>query len=300
MMLTEVVRTKKGVYIMWKESYRIGIESIDTQHQELFKMTDELLKSIEEERGPEAFQVSIRFLKDYVAEHFRDEEAYQASIQYEGMDAHIRQHREFTETVLKFEKKLQETSYDLTVVKELAGTLTAWLIYHVADADQKIVGNNMSQAEIVPDSYIDSFGDSVRQILEKMIGEELLNIHGEKNVFTEVENDVIVAVDLTGDSHNRAVFGFSKEFALKLFEAMTFMATEEVDEMVCSALAEMSNIICGNTAVLLSNKGVEIDIKTPELLPGTYTGAGEMEGIRVATDFGGLEVAIAINASRQR
>lgn len=256
-------------------------------------MTEELLKSIEEQRGPETFEAAIGFLKEYVVVHFRDEEEYQASIQYEGMADYVNQHREFTETVLKFEKKLQETSYDLTVVKQLAGTLTAWLIYHVADADQKIAGKDMRRAEAAPDSYIDSFGDSICQVLEKMVGGDSLNILGEKNLFTEIEDDVMVAVDLTGDSHDRAVFGFSKEFALKLFEAMTFMVTEEVDELVCSALAEMSNIICGNTAVLLSEKGVTIDIKTPEFLSGSYTGPGEMEGIRVATDFGGLKLAIA-------
>lgn len=281
---------------MWKESYRLGIESIDMQHQKLFRMTEELLKAIEEKKEPGIFQNAIGFLKEYVVVHFRDEEVYQASIQYDGMEEHIRQHRGFTKTVLSLEKKLEQSSYDITVVKELAGTLTAWLIYHVADADQKIAGKNPEQADNLAGSYLDSFGDSIRQVLEKMAGQDSMSIDTNKNFINRIEEEVVVSVAVTGDFHGSAVFGFSKEFALKMFEAMTFMVTEEVDELVCSALAEISNIICGNMAILLAKKGVEIDIKAPVFSTEAYIGETETEGMRVVTNLGGLEIAIVKNA----
>jgi hemerythrin len=31
---------------MWKESYRLGVETLDSQHQQLFKMVDDLLEVV--------------------------------------------------------------------------------------------------------------------------------------------------------------------------------------------------------------------------------------------------------------
>lgn len=278
---------------MWKECYRLGVESIDKQHQKLFQMTEQLLKAIEEKKEPDTFRQVIYFLKEYVVVHFKDEEAYQASINYAGMAEHIKQHREFTNTVLSFERNLEQSLYDMKVVKELAGMLTAWLIYHVAEEDQKIVGKNQGEKEETKTgSYLDSFEESVQQVLEKMVGLNTFNIRSEKASFKQMEENVIVTVDLTGDSYHSAVLGFSKELAVKLFEAMTFMVTEEVDELVCSALAEISNIICGNMSILLSKKDVNIDIKTPVFSAEKYMAEKEMEGMYITTDLGNMKIAI--------
>ena len=125
--------------MMWKESYRLGVDRIDEQHIELFRMTEELIRAIERRTSTEAYQKALGFLKDYVIYHFADEEQYQASIGYSGLAEHQKEHREFTSTVLDYEKKLEANGYDLATLKDLAGMLTAWLIYHVADTDQKIV-----------------------------------------------------------------------------------------------------------------------------------------------------------------
>ena len=60
---------------MWKESYKIGIKTIDDQHQALFLMVADLLRAIEGGADAQAFAEGIKFLKDYVVVHFRDEEA---------------------------------------------------------------------------------------------------------------------------------------------------------------------------------------------------------------------------------
>jgi hemerythrin len=33
---------------MWKETYRLGVETIDSQHQQLFSMVDDLVKVIDD------------------------------------------------------------------------------------------------------------------------------------------------------------------------------------------------------------------------------------------------------------
>lgn len=277
---------------MWKESYRLGIESIDRQHMKLFQMTDGLLKAIDEKAEPDVFRKAVGFLKEYVVEHFRDEEDYQASIHYDGLREHMRQHHVFTDTVLSLEKRLEEFNYDLNTVKELAGMLTAWLIYHVADADQRIAGNIRDAADEFNGSYIECFGARMQNALVKMAGMDSDDIQKEKFTASKMVDDVIVRIELTKELSGCAVFGFSKEFALKMFEAMTFVAVDEMDDLVRSALAEIANITSGNVVTLLSDRGMDCGIKTPVFIPGDFTAGSDMEVMRIVTDFGELQIAV--------
>ncbi len=76
--------------MMWKDSYRLGVERIDHQHIELFRMTEELVNAGKNGAEVETYQKILAFLKDYVIYHFRDEEAYQESVHYNGLAAHKR------------------------------------------------------------------------------------------------------------------------------------------------------------------------------------------------------------------
>ena len=51
---------------MWKESYRLGVERIDKQHQKLFKMTGALVQAARDGAGEETYKKALDFLKEYV------------------------------------------------------------------------------------------------------------------------------------------------------------------------------------------------------------------------------------------
>lgn len=277
---------------MWKEEYRVGIESIDVQHMELFYMADELLKAIEGESDSDVYRKAVSFLKEYVVVHFRDEEAYQASVQYEGMEEHVRQHQAFIKTLLSYEERLEASGYELKIVKDLAGTLTAWLIYHVADADQKITGKRKRQPMEFPGAYIDCFRDSMLEVLNTMAGLDVSGVQADKTLLSPMAGDVFVKIGMLGDFSGSAVYGFSKELTFRLFEAMTLTAPKELDEMVCSALAEIANITSGNVATALTVKGFSCDIRTPEVSVGEFDIEVDLNGFRIHTDMGELEVAV--------
>ena len=40
--------------MMWKDSYRLGVERIDRQHMELFRMTEELIHAIDSPAAADA------------------------------------------------------------------------------------------------------------------------------------------------------------------------------------------------------------------------------------------------------
>ncbi|GAV21502.1 bacteriohemerythrin [Carboxydothermus pertinax] len=128
--------------MIWKESYRIGVEKVDAQHQELFHRVDEFLRAI---KGPgdwedkvEQVKKTLKFMQGYVVEHFADEEAYQQEINYPDFAKHYLIHEEFKAEVAKYAEKFAASGFNEEIVQEFGGKLMAWLIYHVVMEDQKI------------------------------------------------------------------------------------------------------------------------------------------------------------------
>jgi len=81
--------------------------------------------------------------------------------------------------------------------------------------------------------------------------------------------DIIIMVGLTGKIRGQAIFSMRKEFGMKIASSMMMgMPVEKFDEMAKSAIAELANMIMGNAATLLFNRGINIDITPPSLLMG--------------------------------
>jgi len=79
---------------------------------------------------------------------------------------------------------------------------------------------------------------------------------------------------------------------------MMGMPVNEIDEMAKSALSELGNMIMGNSATLLFNKGVKIDITPPSLVKGTaieISSAGmETMCVPLISPIGDVEFDIAM------
>ena len=271
------------------------VERIDKQHMELFRVTKDLIHAVDENAGAEEYKNIIKFLKDYVVYHFKDEEEYQASVGYEGIEEHKAEHREFTKKIAVYEKELEKTGFNIHTMKELAGHLTAWLIYHVADADQKIVsGDKGGNAEKHFDMCVELFSDSAMDVMEKMAGFSREKIIHKTVVNHRIKGDIFIGIEIIGDLKGRAVFAFSKELSLNLIRILTSMELEEADEMVRSALCEITNISCGKASIELAEKGVNCDIKTPVILDNSLSET-EINGMFIDTGSGGLEVMVFVD-----
>lgn len=82
-------------------------------------------------------------------------------------------------------------------------------------------------------------------------------------------DNVVVIVGLTGSIRGQAIFSMSKEVALLIASKMMFGApVTEFDDMAKSAISELTNMILGNAATILFNKGIAVEITPPSLLMG--------------------------------
>lgn len=128
--------------MMWKEKYRLGVEHIDEQHEELFRRVSEFVLALRkegswEEKLPKVKE-TMAFMQEYVITHFADEEAYQKEMHYPGYEEHRRIHEEFKTEIHEFARRFAEEGYLEDTVQQFAGKLIAWLINHVAATDQQI------------------------------------------------------------------------------------------------------------------------------------------------------------------
>jgi len=281
---------------MWKECYRTGIDLIDTQHQTLFDMTGQFIETIKNEDAGERVKECaelFEFLKAYAVKHFAEEEEYQLSIRYCDLEKHKALHRIFTSTILNLEKKLVSTDYSIAAMKEIAGFLTSWLIYHVAGVDQKLKKHEMlsdTQAEELT-SYLLLFAQSANQILVTMTGIPAGNVTF--STYSGENEDIRIVIGLVGDHTGEAVFTYTNEITRKLIESMTNKTLTEIDEFVYSVLREVTNIISGKASSLISALGKTSDITPPRLL-ADFHGIDNREGFTIDTEIGRMAVSVSI------
>lgn len=137
--------------MLWKDKYELGDTLIDTQHKELFARVEAFMGTL---RAAESWEDKVKqvnetleFMKVYVVEHFRDEEAYQRSIDYPGYEAHKKIHVDMVNYVLQVSEEYERSGFDEKMIQQFGGKLLAWLINHVASEDQRIADYAIARKE---------------------------------------------------------------------------------------------------------------------------------------------------------
>ena len=122
--------------VVWGEKYAIGIHLIDTQHKELFSLTNELfhacLDSDESLEG--VFKETMERMVDYVRFHFGAEQELLQRIKYPDYPEHKRQHDVLVRDILETVKEYKEGKK--FVPNQFVRTLRDWILGHIAYTDK--------------------------------------------------------------------------------------------------------------------------------------------------------------------
>lgn len=161
-----------GNQLVWNKRFNIGVELIDREHKKLFSILNKLFTfGQEEEKSQWVCQESVKYFKEHALQHFADEEAYMASIGYEGLEVHQRIHRSFRDITLPaLEKELEMTDYSENAINHFLGVCAGWLIGHTTIEDHAIVsGKPIKQWEkLLPDEEQAVMGQSIVSQLYSM------------------------------------------------------------------------------------------------------------------------------------
>ena len=124
--------------VKWSPEYAIGVEIIDNQHKQSFSAINNLLEACNQGKGKEEAGKVLKFLENYVVEHFTTEEGIQKESGFPEYEAHKRAHEGFIQSFSELKKVFEEEGPTLSFVVKINRIVVDWLIQHVTQADKKI------------------------------------------------------------------------------------------------------------------------------------------------------------------
>jgi hemerythrin len=123
--------------VVWDEKYATGIELIDSQHKELFSLTNELFRAClgEDEELKEVFKETMERMVDYVRFHFGAEQELLQRIKYPGYPEHKKQHDILVRDILEAVQGYKEGKK--FVPNQFVRTMRDWILSHIALSDKQ-------------------------------------------------------------------------------------------------------------------------------------------------------------------
>ena len=119
----------------WHDEYALGVEQLDQQHQEIFRLARNLYQAAREKRSQEVVAPTLDGLIRYTASHFAAEEKLMRLWGYPGLADHIAEHRHLTQQVLELQRDFMNGRKALTL--KMLTLLADWLTDHIRVNDRR-------------------------------------------------------------------------------------------------------------------------------------------------------------------
>ncbi|MFT4005940.1 MAG: hemerythrin family protein [Lacrimispora sp.] len=118
-----------------------GNQLIDSEHRQLIEAINNLLAACGAGKGRAELSNTLKFLQDYTAKHFSDEEKLQLQSHYPDYVNHRRYHEDFKKVVAGICAKLDKEGPTVALVGEVNSTIAGWLINHIKKEDVKVAAH---------------------------------------------------------------------------------------------------------------------------------------------------------------
>jgi len=125
----------KRRYLTWKDSYSVGIESIDNDHKKLLHLINNLQTAIDYKTDKLFERQTLDEVLDYTKYHFRREEGLMENNGYPDFVPHKKKHEEMIEKVNDYVQAYEKGESD--AIESLLTYLKSWLINHINGTDQE-------------------------------------------------------------------------------------------------------------------------------------------------------------------
>ena len=138
--LMSVEEWKQKVDFAFEDEYLTGIESIDEEHKELVKILEELHYLVSHDDSEDKYDKILNLLKyfrNYIQVHFKNEEDYMESIQYEELEMQQLAHDVFIARLELMNLDEFDTSRQQEL-EEYVEAMTEWVVAHIIHMDKHI------------------------------------------------------------------------------------------------------------------------------------------------------------------
>ncbi|SMC69897.1 chemotaxis protein CheX [Sporomusa malonica] len=150
--------------------------------------------------------------------------------------------------------------------------------------------------------FVNPFFQALKDVFKLMLDLEITksSLAAKKDLISE--NEVTVAIKLTGDISGSVLFSFPESTTLEIVKIMSGMEMHKLDSFVTSALGEVSNIISGNAVTYLSQANYHCDILPPQIVirenNSTALDTEQTLTIPLHTSIGGIRLNFAIGENK--
>jgi len=123
------------VFIEWEEKFSLHHALLDQQHQELFDLANAVQALDPNSADKAELGKLFKEFFDYMAKHFKEEEAYMKSLDYPLLEKHKKFHESIIEGMTKI---LREKKGIVELQKSMKMIAKKWLVEHILENDLKI------------------------------------------------------------------------------------------------------------------------------------------------------------------
>lgn len=123
-------------FARWTPELAVGVNAVDEQHKELFEAVNALHDAMQAGKGREELGRALRFLRQYVMDHFKAEESIMVASAYPGYPKHRHAHEDLTAKVAELDAKFSRGAAMLSI--EVLHFLRDWLVQHIQGEDRAL------------------------------------------------------------------------------------------------------------------------------------------------------------------
>ncbi len=232
--------------IKWNDHFNIGVKIIDQAHQKLFSIVGKLISLTgEEEKQQHACQEGIKYLKNYTAKHFAEEEAYMRLIDYKDYAIHKSLHDNMRDnTIPALEQEMESQNYSQESIQHFLGICVGWLNGHIMIEDHAIAGKTPHKWLHQPaDDELESLEKAVIQTLEDLfrLESDLVSSHYSGEDFASGRALCFRLVYRLPDGQSKQVFLlYEEQMILKLLGEMLGKQFKRIDKTMAEAMKIIS------------------------------------------------------------
>lgn len=126
--------------IKWKDEYNTGVEMIDNQHKELFKIANEAYDLLKNDFCTDKYDKIVDILerlKEYTVYHFDSEEEYMEKIHYNKYFTQKKEHAYFVDKFKEIDFNKIDVNQDKYIL-EILDFIVTWISKHIISKDKFI------------------------------------------------------------------------------------------------------------------------------------------------------------------
>jgi len=122
-------------FLTWDETYSVHNGQMDSQHQKLFDLVNELFSGTNDRNADSNTVQNLDNLVKFTMVHFHSEENLMKMHKFPGYNEHKIEHETLIKQILEFQNQIEAGQIELSI--RVANFLKEWLENHILISDMK-------------------------------------------------------------------------------------------------------------------------------------------------------------------